>query len=78
MSAMPEELVKPLNPMLVSDEVAVALNYLRGDGIPDRRKVRKLASEGKIPGPVDPDLNVLGHRWSRREIEQYCNGEWKA
>lgn len=67
---------KPLRPMLVSGEVAVALNFLHNDGTPDRRKVRKLAREGRIPGPVDPDLHALDHRWARRDIEAYCDGTW--
>lgn len=70
---------RPLRPMLVSGEVAVALNFLRTkDGQPDRRKVRKLAREGRIPGPVDDTLHALDWRWSRREIEQYQNGEWQT
>lgn len=61
---------------LTCGQVAEFLSYRRRDGSPDRRVVRNLAREGRIPPPIDREV-ALGHwRWSRTEIEAFVAGKW--
>lgn len=64
--------------VLLCGQVAAALNFRHADGRPNRYVVRRLADEGRIPPPIDPDpkLSYAYQRWSRAEIESYIRGEW--
>lgn len=63
---------------LMCGEVALALGYRLRDGSPNRKAIRTLAREGKIPPPIDDTLALAWWRWSRVEIESYAAGEWKG
>jgi hypothetical protein len=63
---------------LTCGQVAEVLNYFDRANRPDRRVIRKLAKDGAIPPPIDPELALCYWRWSRTEIESYVAGTWKT
>lgn len=49
---------------LTAGEVGELLGY-------SAETVRRLVRDGKLPGPIDPELGAKLWRWSRSRIEQY-------
>lgn len=65
-----------VRPTLTTGEVAEYLSLFERGGAPNRRLVRDLARNRKIPPPINEDIAVAHWSWSRAELDAYIAGQW--